>query len=798
MQKSSLLTFLKNHGQFTALLCLLALVLNLQASSQAAISANSSPGQNQLAEAEDIPAGLKAEEWSGIQAQIAGSFEFQAYLKPDNTGLNNKFGWAAAISGDTLVVGAPQWKPVTGYTGSAFVFVRTGGVWSQQASLKPSNDEAFAEDWFGRAVAISGDTILVGAMFEDGGGIGVNSDDNDNTQTAAGAVYVFVRDGVNWSQQAYLKASNTESNDQFGVSVGISGDTAVVGAWFEASDATGVNGDQSNNNLSTSGAAYVYVRSGITWSQEAYLKASNTGAGDSFGTSVAISGDLLIIGAKGEDSGASGSETDNSAGSSGAAYIFARSGTTWNQEAYLKASSPDFDDQFGEGVAIADNTAVIGARREAGGSTGVNGDEGDNSLARSGAAYVFIQDGTSWNQQAYLKASNTNASDNFGSSVSISGDSLVIGAVSESSATVGVDGDQTDNSAVVAGAAYVFSRSGTDWSQQAYLKASNTESPDAFGFAVSISGTTVVSGATNEDSNATGVNGDDANNSTAESGAAYVYQIPVSGSPVVVTAPADIVDFEATDVLTPVSLGTATVTDAGGEILTATADNTGPFPLGNTLVIWNATNSSGDSGSDDQLVNIIDTTDPVIIAPADVEAPATGDFTLVDLGDPVVTDNAGNNVQLIFTDPPRNLFPFGETTVTWTAQDASGNSSTDTQLVTVIPLDLDIAAFKASGRAKIGRGQLVSFTFKVKNLSAHPGDTTALATLVGMQNGVHVAGSPLTIEVFDPPGGPATNFSVELGEFAPSNPGNNITWTMTIADQDPDLDEKTSTTKVLR
>jgi len=525
MQNTSPYTFLKNRILLTALLCLLATSLNLQAGSQGIWTAKNPLNQNQFIEAGRVPTGLNAEEWSGIQAQITSNSEFQAYLKPLNTGLNNTFGWAVAISGDTLVVGAPQWKPVTGYSGSAFVFIQTNGVWGQQDWLKPSNDEASADDQFGRAVAISGDTILVGAKFEDGGDTGVNGDDNDNTQTAAGAVYVFVRDGVNWAQQAYLKASNTESNDQFGTSVGISGDTAVVGAWFEGSDATGLNGDQTSNLSPSSGAAYVFVRSGITWSQVAYLKASNTGPGDDFGASVAISGDTLIVGAPNENSGIRSDQTDNSAGDAGAAYIFLRSGTNWFQEAYLKASDPDFDDQFGAAVAISGDTAIIGARREAGGSTGVNGNEGDNSLARSGAAYVFEKNGTSWSQQAYLKASNTNASDNFGSSVSISGDSLVVGAVSESSAAVGVDGDQADNSLVVAGAAYVFSRSGTDWSQQAYLKASNTETTDAFGGAVSISGNTVVSGATNEDSDSTGVNGDDDDNSATEAGAAYVYQI---------------------------------------------------------------------------------------------------------------------------------------------------------------------------------------------------------------------------------------------------------------------------------
>jgi len=462
---------------------------------------------------------------------IDPSFTHQAYLKPLSTDFQNRFGWAVAISGDTLVVGAPQWQEVSGNSGSVFVFVRNAGVWSQQDWLKPSNDDASADDKFGRAVAISGDTIVVGAMFEDSASTGVNGGDLDDSAIAAGAAYVFVRDGVNWNQQAYLKASNTESNDQFGISVGISGDTAVVGAWFEGSNATGVNGDQINNSALTSGAAYVFVRSGLTWSQEAYLKASNTGAGDRFGESVAISGDTLIIGAKREDSNASGVNGDQSDNSllSGAAYVFVRSGITWSQEAYLKASNPDFNDGFGSAVAISDHTAIVGARREASNSTGINGNQADNSIAGAGAAYVFVRDGISWSQQAYLKASNTGL-DNFGHSVSISGNCLVVGAVSEASNATGVDGDQTDDSAIVAGAAYVFSRSGVNWSQQAYLKASNTEATDAFG-AVSVSGNTVLVGAYGEDSNATGVDGNGNDNSTTDSGAAYVYKTPDCEAP---------------------------------------------------------------------------------------------------------------------------------------------------------------------------------------------------------------------------------------------------------------------------
>jgi hypothetical protein len=166
-------------------------------------------------------------------------------------------------------------------------------------------------------------------------------------------------------QQAYLKASNAEADDQFGFSVAISGDTLVVGAWGEDSSATGVNGNQSDNSAGSSGAAYVFVRSGTTWTQQAYLKASNAAGDDGFGCSVAISGDTVVVGAANEDSsatGVNGDGTNNGSNGSGAAYVFVRSGTSWSQQAYLKASNTDVGDAFGTKVAISGDTLVVGIR----------------------------------------------------------------------------------------------------------------------------------------------------------------------------------------------------------------------------------------------------------------------------------------------------------------------------------------------------------------------------------------------------------------------------------------------------
>ncbi|HVU26032.1 MAG TPA: cadherin-like beta sandwich domain-containing protein [Opitutus sp.] len=463
----------------------------------------------------------------------------QAYLKASNTGGSDFFGQSVAIAGDTVVVGAPgEASGATGVdgnqsdnsanaSGAAYVFVRNGTTWSQQAYLKASNTGA--NDNFGLSVAIADDTLVVGAAFESSGAVGVNGDQSDNSASWAGAAYVFVRSGTTWSQQAYLKASNTDRGDNFGLSVAIADDTVVVGAAFESSSAVGVNGDQSDNSARWAGAAYVFVRSGTTWSQQAYLKASNTES-DLFGSSVAIADDTVIVGAVWESSssvGVNGNQSDNSAGQSGAAYVFVRSGTTWSQQAYLKASNTHSLDQFGTSVAIAGDTAVVGALDEASSATGVDGDQTDHSAASSGAAYVFVRSGTTWSQQAYLKASNADAYDKFGSSVAIADDTVVVGAPFEGGAATGVNGNGSDNSAGASGAAYVFVRSGTTWSQQAYLKASNTGRNDFFGSSVAVAGNTALVGAFGEASSATGVDGNQSDNSASASGAAYVFTLSV-------------------------------------------------------------------------------------------------------------------------------------------------------------------------------------------------------------------------------------------------------------------------------
>jgi hypothetical protein len=402
--------------------------------------------------------------------------------------------------------------------------------------LKASNTGA--SDFFGRAIALSSDgsTLAVGAPGEDSNATGVGGVQTNNTALDSGAVYVFTRAGDVWSQEAYVKASNTDAGDGFGRSVALSADgsTLAVGADGEASSATGVGGDQTSNGTARAGAVYVFARVGTTWSQEAYVKASNPDASDAFGAVLALSGSgsTLAVGAAAEDSagrGVGADPTSNAAINAGAVYVFARVGAVWSQEAYVKASNADQYDSFGGAIALSSDgaTLAVGASNEASAATGIGGAQTSSAAMSSGAAYVFTRAGTTWSQQTYVKASNTESGDRFGGSIALSSDglTLAVGAYVEASSASGVNGDQTNNLFSQAGAAYVFTYSGATWAQQAYLKASNPGFSDQFGWAVALSsdGSALAVSASGEGSNAVGIGGDQTNNAFSSAGAVYLF-----------------------------------------------------------------------------------------------------------------------------------------------------------------------------------------------------------------------------------------------------------------------------------
>jgi hypothetical protein len=503
-------------------------------------------------------------------AVAAAQVKQVAYLKASNPKANNHFGeggtlqgHGVALSGDgnTLAVGAPNEssgaKGINGNqndnsvysSGAVYVFTRIQGEWAQQAYIKASNPGQGYK--FGHFVSLSqdGNTLAVSAYFEASAAKGINGDQNDKSIPQAGAVYVFTRSGANWSQQAYIKASNTGEagvgdqlgdGDQFGFSIGLSADgiTLAVGAIGEDSGAKGVNGDQNDNSQPGSGAVYIFTRSGSAWSQQAYLKPSNTDTNDLFGYAVGLSADGNTLAASSYDEDSSAREIngvmDKNRRGSGAIYVFTRSGASWAQTAYLKAHNAEAGDSLGYDLAISQdgNTVVGGAGDEDCFTPGINPPGCDNDLkldSSTGAAYVFARNGTTWTEQAFIKSSHPNKEDWFGSRLNLSGDgnTLAVGAQLENGGSKGINGKQDDLSAEDSGAVYLFTRSGTTWTQKAYVKSSNAEAYDEFGSAMALSkdGKIMAVGARGEASAAKGVNGNLNDNSAPGAGAVYIFTV---------------------------------------------------------------------------------------------------------------------------------------------------------------------------------------------------------------------------------------------------------------------------------
>ncbi len=305
--------------------------------------------------------------------------------------------------------------------------------------------------------------------------IGVRFDDDDANGLESGSAYVFTRSGTTWSQQARLTAADGSDRDWFGVRVAIEGDTAVVPADADDSDVNGVD----------SGSVYVFTRSGTTWTQQAKLTASDGAAVDLFGYSVALSGDTILIGARFDDDDFNGVD-------SGSVYVFIRCGTSWSQQAKLTAADGEAGDEFGYSVALSGDTAVITA----------NADDSDVNGVDSGSAYVFTRSGSDWSQRAKLIAADGEAGDLFGVRVALWGDTALIGSRLDDDDANGID----------SGSAYVFARSEGSWSQQAKLTAADGGAGDWFGYTVALTDDTALIGAGRHD----GDNG-------VDSGSAYVF-----------------------------------------------------------------------------------------------------------------------------------------------------------------------------------------------------------------------------------------------------------------------------------
>src|SRR3990167_2440021 len=338
------------------------------------------------------------------------------------------------------------------------------------------------DDYFGYSVAISGDVAIVGSPYDDN--VGVDS----------GSAYVFARNGERWEQQAKLTASDAAIYDNFGYSVAISGDVAIVGSLYDendagywsgsayifvrngdiweekkkltASDATedeeklfgwsvAISGDvaivgaiEDSDFGNNSGSAYVFILKGDTWEDEQKLTASNAAAHNYFGWSVGISGDVAIV----------GTWLANSA------YVFTHNGVTWEEQAKLTASDVARGDWFGYSVGISGDVAIVGSPLD------------DDSGNSSGSAYVFVRNGDTWEEKKKLTASDAAAGDNFGDSVAINGDTAIVGSPYD------------DNAESNSGSAYIFVRNGDTWEEKKKLTASDAAASDYFGYSVAISG----------------------------------------------------------------------------------------------------------------------------------------------------------------------------------------------------------------------------------------------------------------------------------------------------------------------
>jgi hypothetical protein len=406
-------------------------------------------------------------------------------------------------------------------------------------------------DNFGVQIAMSGDTLVVGAIGEDSAATKIDGDQSDNSASNAGAAYVFVRRAGRWEQQAYLKAGDAAAGDYFGARVAIEGDTIVVGAvrvdlfmssglpnrpgaayvftrtdghWAQtarlAADGGGAAGNMFGTSLAISGdtivvgamrdggdgAAYVFTRNGSDWLQLPKLKAKSTSGVSGFGTSVALSNDTLIVGSSEDDSPTSGA---------GSAYVFQRKGATWEQQQRLVPDPASPGGSFGLAVAIRGDRALVSAPRAS---------SLDSLAASPGEVFAYRRTGGMWSQTQRLRAILPRASDSFGSGLALTDTAALIGACSDPSGAKGVGADAARRDSLYSGAGYLYAYENDEWTLSAYLKASNTGAYDSFGFSAALSGDALALGANWERSKSTGINGNGEDDSLDAAGAVYIFE----------------------------------------------------------------------------------------------------------------------------------------------------------------------------------------------------------------------------------------------------------------------------------
>ncbi len=398
-----------------------------------------------------------------FQQREDGSWIESAKLSDGETASEDHFGVSVAISGNFAISGAQQDDDIAPNAGAAYIFERAGSIWLQRTKLV--SEDSKAGDLFGNAVDIDGDTFLVGAP-------GV-----DDAAPEAGAAYIFVKAGDDWVQQAKLVADDLEIFDRFGSAVSLYGDTAVIGAY--AKDEGGTD----------TGAAYVFLRTGNTWQQQVKLTQPNPVPGDLFGFAVAVYADTVLIGAH---------QSDAAGPDSGAAYLFERTGNTWTLDLQLLSNDIGIGDAFGYAVDLTEGAAIIGAPKE------------DRDLNDLGAAYVFVQTREAWVQQAKLSALDADVGDEFGASVAIHEGTAVVGAWRDDHPLNDPQHDDP-NLELDKGSAYAFLRDGLSWVETRRITAAGPARSDLFGASVAIRGAFAIVGASGSD------------NAGDNSGSAFIY-----------------------------------------------------------------------------------------------------------------------------------------------------------------------------------------------------------------------------------------------------------------------------------
>lgn len=384
-------------------------------------------------------------------------------LLPFEGRAGDRFGHAVAVDGDFAAIGAYRDDDACSpgsscNSGSVYVYQRNGTAWQYMAELHPA--DLAPGDQFGRAVALSGNTLLVGSPLDDDFG------------SASGSAYVFVFDGTQWTQQDKLTAADAAGGDSFGDAVALDGDTAVIGCYLD-DHAAGPN----------AGAAYVFDRSGTEWTQTTKLTAADSASADNFGNTVAIDGDTIVVGAENDD--------DPTAGrNAGSAYVFTRASSTWSQAAKLTADVPGMDDRFGWDVDVDGSRLIVNALEE------------DDH----GAVYVFEGAGSAWASTARIVPDDVSTFDDFGHSIALAGDVILIGVPNDDDVCGG-------SPSCDAGAAYLYQNIGGVWSQLTKQIAADVQADDELGYAVALDGGTMVLGARMHSALA------------EDAGAAYMYQL---------------------------------------------------------------------------------------------------------------------------------------------------------------------------------------------------------------------------------------------------------------------------------